>query len=59
MGQTGKLKSRQAPDKHYTIKYPRSAYTFPTEARAEKVTFDETYMHLHLRDGRIVSVPLA
>jgi len=58
MGQTNKTKSGHAPDKRYEIRYPRSAYTFPTQACAEKVTFDETYMHLHLRDGRIVSIPL-
>jgi hypothetical protein len=58
MGQTNKVKNGHAPEKHDGIKYPRSAYTFPTQARVEKVTFDESYMHLHLRDGQIVSVPL-
>jgi hypothetical protein len=45
--------------KHYEIQYPRSAYTFPTQARAEKVEFNDTHMIIHLQDGRIVHVPLA
>lgn len=44
--------------KQYEIQYPLSAYTWPTQARAERVAFDDRYMHLHLQDGRIVSVPL-
>lgn len=42
----------------YSVQYPLSDYTFPTETRAESVTFDERYMHIHLMDERIVSVPL-
>lgn len=41
------------------IIYPRSAYTLPIDARARKLTFDMTYMHIHLQDGRILAVPLA
>lgn len=29
-----------------------------TDARAKKVTFDETMLHCELKDGRIISVPL-
>ncbi|MBK8048715.1 MAG: hypothetical protein IPK16_17285 [Anaerolineales bacterium] len=43
----------------YKVIYPRSAYTLPVDARARKLTFDMTYMHIHLQDGRILSVPLA
>lgn len=42
----------------YTVQYPLQDYTFPTDARVESVTFDERYMHIHLLDERIVSVPL-
>jgi hypothetical protein len=38
---------------------PLSAYTIPTEARAERVTFDAQRMHIDLADGRTLSVPLA
>lgn len=49
---------QQTAKKQYEIQYPLSAYTFPTQARAERVTFDDTYLILHLRDGRVVMVPL-
>jgi hypothetical protein len=42
----------------YPVTYPQSAYTAPTEARAERVTFDTQQMHIHLADGRTISVPL-
>lgn len=45
--------------KHYEIKYRHSDYTWPTEAHVKQVTFDDTYMHLHMEDGRIVYVPLS
>jgi hypothetical protein len=45
--------------KSYSVVFPKSAYTIPTDARADRLTFDDTYMHIHLADGRIVSVPLA
>lgn len=44
--------------KVYTVAHRRSEYVIPTEARADRLTFDETYMHIHLQDGRIISVPL-
>lgn len=44
--------------KRYKVQYTLDDYTFPEEARAERLTFDDTYMHIHLVDGRIVSVPL-
>jgi len=47
-------------------KYTISDYTFPKGnapeiqlARIERLSFDESYMHIHLDDGRILSVPLA
>src|SRR4051812_17340001 len=42
----------------YEIKYGYNDYTWPTEAKADKLTFDDAYMYIHLRDGRIVMVPL-
>lgn len=45
--------------KTYPVSHRRSEYVIPAEARAEYLEFDERYMHIHLRDGRIVSVPLA
>ena len=44
--------------KIYEVAHRRSEYLIPTEARADHLTFDEKYMHIHLQDGRIVSVPL-
>ncbi len=44
--------------KIYPVANRRSGYIIPTEARADHLTFDEVYMHIHLQDGRIVSVPL-
>jgi len=43
----------------YRVTYPKSAYTVPTDACAQKLTFDDTCMYIHLQDGRIVSVPLS
>lgn len=43
----------------HPVTYPQSSYTVPTEARAENVTFRAGQMHIHLRDGRTISVPLA
>jgi hypothetical protein len=45
--------------KSYKVAYPQSAYTIPTDARAERVTFDGRRMHIDLADGRTISVPLA
>ena len=44
--------------KRYDVQYPLSAYTFPTEARIDRVRFDDEYMHIGLTDGRMLSVPL-
>jgi len=45
--------------KTYPVLHRRSEYTIPTEARADHLTFDDDYMYIHLRDGRIIAVPLA
>jgi len=42
----------------FTIQYPLSAYTFPTEVRVDCVRFDDNYLHVDLQDGRHVAVPL-
>ncbi len=44
--------------KKYPIQYPASAYTFPREARIQRVQFDEAYLHVELLDGRKLSIPL-
>ena len=44
--------------KEFKILYPLRDYTFPTDALIDKVHFDETYMHVTLMDGRILSIPL-
>lgn len=44
--------------KEFKIRYPLRDYTYPKEAVIDKVRFDETYMHVVLGDGRIVSIPL-
>jgi hypothetical protein len=36
-----------------------SAYTFPQEARIERVRLDAEYLHVDLMDGRKVSIPLS
>ena len=43
----------------YPVTYPQSSYIVPTEARAENVTFGAGQMHIHLVDGRTISIPLA
>lgn len=45
--------------KRYPIRYPISAYTFPHDARIERASFDEEYIHVELADGRKLSIPLA
>ncbi len=42
----------------FEVQHPVSAYTFPREARIERVRFDREYLHVGLADGRKVSVPL-
>jgi hypothetical protein len=44
--------------KEFKIQYPLRDYTFPTDALIDMVRFDETYMHVTLVDGRILSIPL-
>ena len=44
--------------KRYKIQHSIDEYTFPTEAYIHDVTFDEKYMHVELRDERIISIPL-
>ena len=42
----------------YDIGFPVSAYIFPHETLLQDVRFDDTYIHLHMTDGRRLSVPL-
>ncbi len=42
----------------YDIGFPLSAYIFPHETLLQDVRFDDTYIHLHMTDGRRLSVPL-
>ena len=44
--------------KRYEIRYPITAYTFPSDARIHDVRIDEEYIHVELMDGRILSIPL-
>jgi hypothetical protein len=46
------------PVKEFEILYPLRDYTFPKEALIDKVRCDETYIHVTLLDGRILSIPL-
>ena len=45
--------------KFYRIQHPVSAYTFPREARIQRVRFDAEYLHVELTDGRLLSLPLS
>jgi hypothetical protein len=45
--------------KQYKIQYPISAYTFPDEARIQRVGFDDKYMRVEFTDGRELAVPLS
>ena len=49
---------KQTTVQRFEIQYPVSAYTFPREARIEKVRFDHESLHVGLADGRRLSVPL-
>lgn len=51
--------AEQMSARHYPVKYRASDYTFPTDDAIETVCFDDTYLHIELVDGRILSVPLA
>ncbi|MCZ6636501.1 MAG: DUF2442 domain-containing protein [bacterium] len=44
--------------KRYKIQHPISAYTFPVEARIQKVQFSNTHICVELADGRALSIPL-
>jgi hypothetical protein len=44
---------------NYPVKYRYSDYTFPTEARIERVEFNDTHMMNFLKDGRLLGVPLS
>ena len=44
--------------KRYKIQYSVSDYTFPHEARIQRVRFDEEYVHVELTDGRVLAIPL-
>ena len=46
-------------DKNYPARYNSGQYTFPTDARAERVEFTDTHMIVYLQDGRFFGVPLA
>jgi len=45
--------------KRYPIRYHAAQYTFPAEDAINSVHFDTSHIHIHLTDGRSVSVPLA
>ena len=45
--------------KRYKIQYPISAYKFPRQARIQEVRFDDSFIHVQLTDGRVLSVPLS
>jgi hypothetical protein len=42
----------------YPIQYPLRDYTFPSGDAIDGVDFDDVHIHLHLVDGRILSIPL-
>jgi hypothetical protein len=44
---------------NHSVKYRYSDYTFPTEARIERIEFDDVNMIIYLKDGRFLGVPLA
>jgi len=52
------IEQNEATARWYDIPYPASAYTFPGEALLHRVRFDDTFMHLELTDGRVLSIPL-
>lgn len=45
--------------KSYPVRYRASQYTFPREDTIDSVRFDADRIHIHLTDGRTVSIPLA
>ena len=42
----------------YPIQYPLRDYKFPADDAIDDVHFDDVHIHLHLTDGRILSIPL-
>ena len=48
---------QKTKDRHYQVE-PATKESFPRDARAVGVTFNETHIVVDLEDGRIVSVPL-
>jgi len=48
----------QAEIKWYDIPFPATTYTYPEDNLIEAVEFGNSYIHLHLTDGRIISIPL-
>ena len=44
--------------RRFPIQYSLEDYTFPSDARIHDVRFDETYIHVELLDGRVLSIPL-
>ena len=52
------INNEETEPKRYEIQYPLSAYTFPTEARIDQVSFDDEFIHIELMDGRALSIPL-
>jgi hypothetical protein len=44
--------------KRYRIAHLATDYTFPQQAAIHDVRFDDTYLHIDLTDGRILSIPL-
>lgn len=53
-----KIAHTETAARWYDIEFPVSAYTFPHEALLQNVRFDDIYIHLHMTDGRRLSVPL-
>lgn len=49
---------RPMTTKRYPVRYSVWDYRFPQENAIEAVRFDETYIHVTLMDGRILSIPL-
>jgi len=44
--------------KRYPVRYRANQYTFPQENVIESAEFDTDHIHIHLTDGRAISIPL-
>lgn len=44
--------------KRFDIAYSASEYTYPHEAMIHDLRIDDSYLHVELTDGRILSIPL-